>query len=119
MCPGSSDGGLSDSESETNSLTLSEVSHTDDQVQCKLCFKPAQGPSGLKLGPLYQYGQCQAHLYCLMFSSGLEQTGEEEEDIKGFLVDDIIKEWRRGSRLKCYYCKQTYATLGCVGKGCK
>ena len=30
-----------------------------------------------------------------------------------------MKEWRRGSRLLCIYCKGKYATLGCVGKQCK
>ena len=123
MCPAPlPDAGQSDSDSESDLvlLTLAEVSHTDQTTLCKLCFRPAQAPEGgLKLGPLYSYGHCQAHLYCLMFSSGLEQNGEEEEGIKGFLVDDIVKEWRRGSRLKCFHCKQTYATVGCVGRGCK
>ena len=108
------------SESDFALPTLAEVTHTDLTTLCKLCFRPAQDPDvGLKLGPLYSYGHCQAHLYCLMFSSGLEQGGEEEEGIKGFLVEDIVREWRRGSRLKCCHCKQTYATVGCVGKGCK
>ena len=121
MCPAPTpDAEQTDSESDFALLTLAEVSHTDQTTLCKLCFRPAQFPEGgLKLGPLYSYGHCQAHLCCLMFSSGLEQGGEEEEGIKGFLVDDIVKEWRRGSRLKCFHCKQTYATLGCVGKGCK
>ena len=120
MCPAPlPDAGQSDSDSESDLVmsALAEVSHTDQTTLCKLCFRPAQAPEGgLKLGPLYSYGHCQAHLYCLMFSSGLEQNGEEEE---GFLVDDIVKEWRRGSRLKCFHCKQTYATVGCVGRGCK
>ena len=110
----------SDCESDQPPPSLAEVPHTDNATVCKLCFRPAQALGvGLKLGQLYSFGHCQAHLYCLMFSSGLEQNGEEEEGIKGFLVDDIVKEWRRGSRLKCSYCKQTYATVGCVGKGCK
>jgi len=113
MRPGSSNDGLSDS-------GLCEVSPTDLETKCKMCLRPAQDPSsGLNLGPLYKFGKCQAHLYCLMFSSSLVQMGEEEEDIKGFLVKDILKEWRRGSYLKCSYCKQTYATVGCVAKGCR
>ena len=35
----------------------------------------------LQLGPLYEYGVCRSHHFCLMFSSGLEQKGEEEEGI--------------------------------------
>jgi len=32
-------------------------------------------------------------------SSGICQRGEEDEDVHGFLVDDIKKEIRRSSRL--------------------
>ena len=73
----------------------------------------------MKLGPLYSFDCCQAHLYCLMISSGLEQNGEEKEEIKGFLVKDIVNELRRCARLKCNFCKQNYATVGCVVKRCK
>jgi len=73
----------------------------------------------MKLCPLYSFDCCQAHLYCLMISSGLEQNGEENEGIKGFLVKDFVKEFRRGARLKCNFCKQNYSTVGCVVKRCK
>lgn len=114
----------SESESEVDEeeppKILQEISHTQPDIVCKLCFRPAQDPEGtLKLGALYQFGYCVAHLYCLMFSSGLDQNGEDEEGINGFLPEDIVKEWRRGQRLKCFYCNKTYATVGCVGKGCK
>ncbi len=45
-----------------------------------------------------------AHYFCLLFSSGLDQNGDDEEEIKGFLVADVLKEWRRGQRLKCFSC---------------
>ena len=110
----------SDPELNLSLPTLAEVPHTATTSICKLCFRPAQASeTGLKLGSLYSFGCCQAHLHCLMFSSGLEQNGEEEEGIKGFLVEDIVKEWRRGARLKCTYCMQKYATVGCVVNGCK
>ena len=114
----------SDSESEMDTeeppQELKEISHTETDIVCKLCFRPAQDPEGtLKLGALYQFGYCVAHLYCLMFSSGLDQNGEDEEGINGFLPVDIVKEWRRGGKLNCVHCKKKYATVGCVGKGCK
>ena len=35
---------------------------------CKLCHRGAQKEdSDLRLGPLYSYGFCMAHHYCLMF----------------------------------------------------
>ena len=105
---------------DERNFVLREVPHTETQTTCKLCFRPAQGPdSSLKLGPLYEFGYCVAHLYCLMFSAGLTQNGSDDEGINGFLAKDIVKEWRRGSRLLCIYCKGKYATLGCVGKQCK
>ena len=94
----------------------------DSVSACKLCHRGAQKEdSDLRLGPLYSYGFCLVHHYCLMFrfavdfclkdnddilsSSGLNQEGEDEEGIKGFLPDSIVKEWRRGSMLKCFHCK--------------
>jgi hypothetical protein len=51
---------------------------------------------------------------------GLETNGEDEEGIRGFLPEDIIREWRRGARLKCQFCDKKYATIGCcVGKTCR
>ena len=52
-------------------------------------------------------------------SAGLDQNGSDDEGINGFLAKDIVKEWRRGSRLLCIYCKGKYATIGCVGNKCK
>ena len=49
-----------------------------------------------------------AHYFCLLFASGMQQSGEDEEGIKGFLPNDILKELRRGARLKCQYCERKY-----------
>ena len=49
-----------------------------------------------------------AHYFCLLFSSGLEQNGEDEEEMKGFLAADVLKEWRRGQRLKCFSCTKKW-----------
>jgi len=45
-----------------------------------------------QLGPLYEYVVnseseiYRAHFFCLLFSSGLRQEGDDEEGIKGFLL---------------------------------
>jgi len=106
----------SDSEKEDDPHELVEI--TEGLSPCKICLLP-QNPEGLKVGPLYKLGDCQAHMFCLNFSSALEQKGEDEEGIKGFLCEDIVKEWRRASRLKCVYCGNKYATTGCCAKKCK
>ena len=59
------------------------------------------------------------HYFCLLFSSGLGQSGTENEGIKGFLMPDIKKEIKRGSRLKCVYCRKKGATVGCAEPKCK
>ena len=32
---------------------------------------------------------------------------------------DIIKEWKRGGYLKCFYCKKKHATVGCFESNCR
>ena len=114
---------------------LFEVPKSDKVTECKMCNEPAIPKDGIDLGPLYQYGNpiivengeqdievYSAHYYCLLFAPGLETNGEDEEGIKGFMPKDILKEWRRGNKLKCTYCKEKGATVGCVGnfgKSCK
>ncbi|XP_023329403.1 PHD finger protein 7 [Eurytemora carolleeae] len=99
---------------------LVEIGTDKPELDCKLCYLPAQTEdSKIQLGPLYEYGVCRSHHFCLMFSSGLEQKGEEEEGIKGFMPADIIKEWKRGGFLKCFYCKKKHATVGCFESNCR
>ncbi|CAG2111466.1 unnamed protein product [Medioppia subpectinata] len=54
-----------------------------------------------------------------LLSSGLVQRGADSEGIYGFLVEDIRKEHKRGERLRCSYCKNNGATIGCAIKSCK
>ena len=108
---------------------LFEVPKEDKVTICKMCLAPAQPDEDCDLGPLYQYGNpiegetdveiYSAHYFCLLFAPALNQKGEDEEGIKGFLPPDILKEWRRGGRLRCHYCDKTYATIGCNHKSCK
>ena len=39
--------------------------------------------------------------------------------IQGFLSSDVLSELKRGSRLKCVYCKKKGATVGCARPQCK
>ena len=55
-----------------------------------------------------------AHYFCLLFSSGLRQAGGEAEGLRGFLGADVLREVKRGARLKCVYCRKKGAT----GEGC-
>lgn len=59
------------------------------------------------------------HFYCLLFSSGLQQRGDVGGPLMGFLEADVTSELRRGSKLRCAYCKKQGATVGCCIKMCK
>ena len=62
----------------------------------------------------------RAHHFCLLFASGLGQSGHDEDDgIRGFLPSEIRAEVKRGARLKCVYCKRKGATVGCSRQQCK
>merc|ERR1719509_537886 len=76
-------------------------------------------PNNLKVGPLNRFQDCQAHMNCLLFSSNMITMGTKEEGIKGFLLEDIKKEIKRGHRLKCKFCKNKSATIRCGVRQCK
>ncbi|XP_012151382.1 uncharacterized protein LOC100880920 isoform X2 [Megachile rotundata] len=83
------------------------------------CFCGLSDNNELKFGKFYEHGDIITHYYCLLLSSNMEQRGNDNEGILGFLVADIQKELRRGKRLMCTYCKKSGATLGCCNTKCK
>ena len=78
---------LEEEKPKAKKFKLTEV-HDGDGL-CKICGLGWELPDDLELGPLYKYGACQAHLHCLMFSSGLIQGGDETEGIVGFMPPDV------------------------------
>lgn len=58
------------------------------------------------------------HQYCMFFSSGLAQHGEDDEGFDGFLIKDIKREISRAKRLRCYFCGKRGATIGCCERRC-
>ena len=69
--------------------------------------------------PLIEFQNLKAHYFCLLFSSGLGQSGTETEGLHGFMPADVRRELKRGARLKCVYCKLKGATVGCAKQECK
>ena len=88
-----------------------------DQLCCSFCQKNYDNE--LLYGKFYFNDSIAAHYYCLLFSSGLEQKGGDNDGILGFLKNDIEKEVSRGRKLSCVTCKATGATVGCCNKSCK
>lgn len=39
------------------------------------------------------------YFYWQLFSAGLPQQGEDEEGFDGFMINDIVKEYHRASRI--------------------
>ncbi|XP_005177404.3 uncharacterized protein LOC101897555 [Musca domestica] len=58
------------------------------------------------------------HTFCLYLSSNLTQNGQDDEGYLGFLKADIKDEERRVSHLRCCYCREKYANIGCCEKRC-
>ncbi|XP_076312667.1 uncharacterized protein LOC143226081 isoform X2 [Tachypleus tridentatus] len=68
---------------------------------------------------LAKYFIVRSFLY-ITTACGLNQRGKTDEDgILGFFPSDILREVRRGKRLKCTYCGKYGATVGCCNKKCK
>lgn len=83
---------------------------------CAFCDKP-NGEDFV--GELLSKGDLHAHYFCMLFSSGLHQRGQDSEPLRGFLDTDVRLELRRGTRLACSFCKKKSATVGCCLKACK
>lgn len=93
---------------------------------CQLCNR-----SDLALDKLYRDRENRicAHSHCLLFSSGLQQDGDEDDQdqeegeggkgIQGFLPHHIKEELKRGYKLRCSYCGKRGATVGCAKPTCK
>uniref|UniRef100_A0A7M5URW6 Uncharacterized protein n=1 Tax=Clytia hemisphaerica TaxID=252671 RepID=A0A7M5URW6_9CNID len=85
----------------------------------KCCFC-LMGPDKEK-GTFFQdqNSNIAAHQFCLLFSAGLPQAGEDNEGFEGFLVADILKEVQRVSKLICKFCGRNGANLGCCVQHCR
>ncbi|KTG47371.1 hypothetical protein cypCar_00012387 [Cyprinus carpio] len=73
--------------------------HDDKDLICSLCKRCDDNPEKYGEKITLQQHNLTVHYFCLLMSSGICQRGEEDEDVHGFLVDDIKKEIRRSSRL--------------------
>ncbi|XP_012540883.1 dentin sialophosphoprotein [Monomorium pharaonis] len=96
---------------------MSANSSSSSRKAC--CFCNSKENDELEYGKIYEHDGIVTHYYCLLLSSNMEQKGNDDEGILGFLAEDIQKELRRGKRLVCSYCKKIGATLGCCNIRCK
>lgn len=89
-----------------------------DKDQCLFCLQSEDNEE--KFGRKIKKFGLTIHYFCMLFASGLSQRGDSDEDgISGFLPADVLKELKRGLRLRCTFCKQKGATIGCVVGKCR
>ncbi|XP_048504755.1 uncharacterized protein LOC105690534 isoform X3 [Athalia rosae] len=93
------------------------LSQNPDKLICHFCGCDEENE--IKYGKLWNQDGIITHYYCLLLSSNMEQNGEDDQGILGFMPADIQKELRRGKKLSCCYCKRSGATLGCCHARCK
>ncbi|XP_078672201.1 uncharacterized protein LOC144911760 [Branchiostoma floridae x Branchiostoma belcheri] len=100
-------------------LTIYPASRTTDLPPCLFCKRSENQQQ--KYGQLItdRDSGITVHYFCLLLSSGIHQEGGEQEGIYGFREQEVIKEYRRGLRLKCNFCEQKGATIGCCTKKCR
>lgn len=86
-------------------------------TECCFCHQMEDS----ELGVFFQNEEAciAAHQFCLLFSSGLAQNGEDNEGFDGFLLKDIKKEVQRASKITCKFCKSNGASSGCNVKTCR
>ncbi|KAK7879769.1 hypothetical protein WMY93_033559 [Mugilogobius chulae] len=86
---------------------------------CALCGFTDDDPA--ILGEKVQVPELKrsVHYFCLLTSCGIYQKGQQNQGVFGFLLNDIKKEMRRSSRLRCSGCKHKGATVGCFVSRCR
>ncbi|XP_028405846.1 uncharacterized protein LOC114528424 [Dendronephthya gigantea] len=84
---------------------------------CSFCGEPSNEK---KYGKFFTSKLGYAvHQYCMFFSAALPQNGKDHEGFEGFLEQDVLKEIRRASRLRCNLCQKKGASAGCCDQYCK
>ncbi|CAI9542776.1 unnamed protein product [Staurois parvus] len=89
------------------------MAKTSEQM-CAFCGKKAGGD----VGGLHNTtdNSILAHYDCLIFSPQVITT--ESDDEPEFDISSVLAEIKRGKKMKCSYCKQPGATIGCDIKRC-
>ncbi|BFZ12094.1 hypothetical protein BsWGS_15133 [Bradybaena similaris] len=86
---------------------------------CDFCLSDEDNE--IKYGIIYIKDDVMVHYFCMLLASGLCQNAKvsDKNSILGFTLSDIKKELHRGYRLKCCFCHQRGATIGCCVKSCR
>lgn len=84
----------------------------------RCCFCNSSVEDELRLGEFIEMETVATHYFCLLLSTHIKQNGEDDEGIRGFLLDDIKKEVRRIKTVTCSYCRKKGASIYCSTPKC-
>ncbi|XP_011199583.2 uncharacterized protein LOC105223541 [Bactrocera dorsalis] len=85
-------------------------------MKCELCGSSRR--DSIKYGEFLTKKGKGVHTNCLYLSSGIVQNGKDDEGILGFLPKDIAAEKKRVSTIRCCYCGEVMANIGCCERRC-
>ncbi|XP_034859319.1 histone-lysine N-methyltransferase SETDB2 isoform X5 [Mirounga angustirostris] len=93
-----------------------QVAEKMEKRTCALC------PKDIEYNVLYfaQSENIAAHENCLLYSSALVECEDHDprNQDRNFDVESVKKEIHRGRKLKCAFCNERGATVGCDLKAC-
>ncbi|XP_014087142.3 uncharacterized protein [Bactrocera oleae] len=86
-------------------------------MNCELCGSSRR--DSIKYGEFLTKKGKGVHTNCLYLSSAIAQNGKDNEGILGFLPNDIAAERKRVSTVRCCYCGEVMANIGCCENRCR
>ncbi|CRK93736.1 CLUMA_CG007264, isoform A [Clunio marinus] len=87
---------------------------------CCVCLNKVQ--NDILFGEMMTLNEINAHYFCLLSATFIEQTGRmqgEPEGILGFTKDDIASSLQSYRSTLCYLCRRESAAVKCAEKGCE
>lgn len=94
-------------------------------TDCVFCRRDASDKNNPDLGGFAHFTlnnrRKRVHLHCLFTAPNLvqDQSTRDDNHILGFDIADIEKEMRRASFLKCRFCQEKGAAIGCGVPSCQ
>ncbi|KAF3825839.1 hypothetical protein GH733_006666 [Mirounga leonina] len=102
--------------SASRACAVAGVAEKMEKRTCALC------PKDIEYNVLYfaQSENIAAHENCLLYSSALVECEDHDprNQDRNFDVESVKKEIHRGRKLKCAFCNERGATVGCDLKAC-
>ncbi|XP_051824276.1 PHD finger protein 6-like isoform X2 [Antechinus flavipes] len=94
-------------------------SPNESRPKCGFCHVGEEENEARGKLHIFSSKRAAAHYKCMLFSSGTVQlTTTSRAEFGDFDIKTVIQEIKRGKRMKCTFCSQPGATIGCEIKAC-